>query len=384
MFISLILIFFFGFTIACCISTYVIYPLIVIGIGKLFPFSPIQSEETPAVSILIAAHNEEKDIRQKIKNTLELNYPAEKMEILIGSDGSTDDTAQIVTEFEDRGVAILDFKENRGKTAVQNDLAAAAKNKIFVFTDAASFLQKDALRNLVKPFADPRVGGVAGRMEFVDNDHNLTTESQGLYWKYEMKLRQAESSIGRLIGVDGPLYAIRREQYVPLASHIISDLMTPILVLKQRKKVVLAPDAIVYEEPTKKSKQEFQTRRRITLRGLIGIFAYPEILSPIKFPLLLLQTLLHKIIRWFVGPLVILNFIICILLSIKPMFYFFLLLHFFFYLAAIVGWMLDKKNKSIPLLKVPYYFCLVNLAATLGIFDFFQKKQAISWKPVRD
>ena len=373
----------FTITILLSIATYVAYPILIRMIGLLFPFTPRGAQELPAVSIVIAAFNEEKDIESKLQNTMDLEYPKEKMEILVGSDGSEDKTYEIASEFVQHGVRVLDYKKNRGKTAVQNDLVAISQHDIIVFTDAASFLKKDSLIHLVRAFGDERVGAVAGRMEFIDDDYNLTTESQSIYWKYEMKLRMAESSIGRLIGVDGPLYAVRKEFYVPLASNIISDLMTPLLVLKQGKRVVLDRDATVFEMPTKKAQQEIQTRRRITLRGLIGIFAFPELLSLVKYPIISFQILLHKVLRWFVGPMVIINLLICLLLSSYPFFCIFLFLHLAFYLAAIIGWFAEKKNISIFLLKVPYYFCLVNLAATLGIIDFFRNKQAVSWKPVR-
>lgn len=378
-----ILIYLFIITILLSIFTYAVYPLAIISFGKLFRFDPAQSEATPSVSILIAAFNEEKDIRQKLENTLDLDYPGDRIEIIVGSDGSTDHTAQVTGGFLNRGVILLDFRENRGKTAVQNDLVSASRNEILVFTDAASFLRKDALRNLVRSFTDTRVGAVAGCMEFVDQDHNLTTESQGLYWKYEMKLREAESSIGRLIGVDGPLYAVRRDCYIPLAPHIISDLMTPLLVLKQGKKVVLDKNAIVFEVPTTESGQEIKTRRRIALRGLIGIFSERRLLSPFHFPMLSLQIFFHKLLRWGVGVLVVINLMVCLSLAGQPFFGLFLLLHFGFYMSAVLGWVFERVGKPVMAFKVPYYFCLVNFAATLGVIDFFRKKQAVSWRPVR-
>lgn len=373
----------FVLTILLCLSTYAIYPLLILTIGKIFPFRVSKKGLTPTVSILIAAYNEEKDIRKKLENTLDLDYPKDKLEIIVGSDGSNDRTVDIVAEYSEKGVRLMDFEQNRGKTAVQNDLVSASKHDILVFTDAASFLRKDSLRNLVQSFFDKRVGAVAGCMKFVSNSSNLTTQSQGLYWKYEMKLREAESAIGRLVGVDGPLYAVRREYYVPLAFHIISDLMTPLLVLKQRKRVVIDKDAIVFEAPTTKSQQELKTRRRITLRGLIGIFSEPKLLSPFHFPLLAMQIFFHKLLRWAVGFLVLLNLLICVILSGNPFYGFFLVIHLFFYLIAAFGWILEQNGKSFTAFKVPYYFCLVNMAATLGLIDFIKRKQAVSWKPVR-
>lgn len=373
----------FVLTILLCLSTYAFYPLVIMLIGKIFPFKPIRNHATPAVSILIAAYNEEKDIHKKLENTLDLDYPKEKIEIIVGSDGSSDRTSEIAAGFSDKGVRLLNFKKNRGKTAVQNDMVAASKNEILIFTDAASLLRKNSLRSIVQPFADIRVGGVAGCMEFVTDFHNLTTESQGLYWKYEMKLREIESTIGRLIGVDGPLYAVRRENFVPLTANIISDLITPLLVLKQGKRVVLEKDALVLETPTAKSQQEIITRRRITLRGLVGLFSQPELLCPQHFPLLSLQIFFHKLLRWCVGLLVFLNLMMCMFLSGNLFFRLFLFLHLIFYFSAGVGLILEKIGRPMPAFKVPYYFCLVNLAATFGLIDFLRKKQAVSWEPVR-
>lgn len=373
----------FFLTILLCLSTYLFYPLVILLFGKIIPFKPKKSNFTPSVSILIAAYNEEKDIQKKLENTMELDYPKDKIEILVGSDGSKDRTPEIIGDFESRRIIPFEFKVNRGKTAVQNDLVKESRNDILVFTDAASFLKKDSLQNLVKAFSDPKVGAVAGCMKFVGDEKNLTVQSQGLYWQYEMKLRELESSIGRLIGVDGPLYAIRKKCYIHLQSNIISDLMTPLLVLKQGKKVVLDKDAVVYEAPTARSEQELNTRRRITLRGLIGIFSESSLLSPFKYPLLASQIIFHKLLRWGVGPLVLVNLLVCIVLSDKNFFTVFLFLHVLFYMAAIAGWISAKIGRPISILKIPYYFCLVNLAATLGIIDFILKRQAVSWKPVR-
>jgi len=343
-----------------------------------------KSDIQPTLSILIAAYNEAKHIEQKIENTMALRYPKDKVEILVGSDGSADDTAALVKKYGSKGVRLLEFQANRGKTAVQNDLVSHSEGEILVFTDAASFLRSDALERLVQSFADERVGCAAGRMEFVHVGSNITVQSQGLYWRYESRIRQLESNLGRLIGVDGPLYAVRRSCYVPLAGNMISDLMTPLMVLRQGRRTILEPEAIVYEDPTRKSGQELKTRRRITLRGLTSLFAHRELFNSPKRAGLALQIVLHKVLRWFVGPLVMANAFACVMLSGHWLFAAILILYSVFGAAALSGWIVDKCGGKNRLLMVPYYFTLVNLAATLGIIDFVMRKQAISWKPVRN
>jgi biofilm PGA synthesis N-glycosyltransferase PgaC len=218
--------FIYWLTFLLCLSSYLFYPLVIALAGRIFALEVKRSDWEPEVSVLIAAYNEEKDIVRKIKNCLELDYPAEKLEILVGSDGSTDNTARLAEAHASGRIRVFDYPENRGKTVVQNDLAAASRGEILIFTDAASFLNRDALRSMARNFADPRIGAVAGRMRFVGTDENINTHSQGLYWRYEVKIRELESGLGSLIGVDGPLYAVRRDCYVPLAPQSISDLLT--------------------------------------------------------------------------------------------------------------------------------------------------------------
>jgi cellulose synthase/poly-beta-1,6-N-acetylglucosamine synthase-like glycosyltransferase len=376
--------FLFFLTILLCLSSYVLYPLTISLIGKIAPVNINKSDIRPSVSIIIAAYNEAVHIEDKIQNTLALNYPGSKLEVLIGSDGSTDATAEIVEKYHSH-VKFTNFDTNRGKTAVQNDLVEMAKGDILVFTDAASFLPGDALLKLVRNFADSSVGCVAGRMKFIGTDRNVTTQSQGLYWRYEFSIRKLESRLGSLVGVDGPLYAVRNEYYVPLEHQIISDLMTPLLVLGQGKRVVLESEALVGEEPTDRTTQEFMTRRRITLRGLLGIFSHKDLLNPLKHPLLASQIFFHKVLRWFVGPLVIINFLICLANIDRPFYRWVLLLYGIFFLLAWAGWISQQKgNRSAACFYVPYYFTLVNTAATAGIIDFFRGKQAVTWKPVRN
>jgi cellulose synthase/poly-beta-1,6-N-acetylglucosamine synthase-like glycosyltransferase len=375
-------------TILLCLITYVFYPIIIAILSKLTPIKTTKSSEyKPKISIIISAYNEEKHILKKINNTLNIDYPGELFEILIGSDGSTDNTVQIIKESADSLVRFFEFTENRGKTSVQNDLVNKASGDILVFTDAASFLPEESIKELISNFYDPKVGCVAGRMEFVATDDNLNTKSQGLYWKYEVKIRELESKLGSLIGVDGPLYAVRRECYVPLEKNIISDFITPLLVLEQNKYVTLEKKSIIEEEPTQKSEQEFKTRRRITLRGLVGVFSHSILINPFKHPLLCMQILCHKIIRWFVGPIVIVNFICCIILFVYSNSIFIsavLMGYILLFITAYIGWLLRTKRDVNKLFTVPYYFILVNAAATYGIYDFFTRKQAVTWETQRE
>lgn len=360
---------------------YILYPLIITALSFIFDRQYVRKSIEPPVSVVITAFNEEKHIATKIQNTLDLDYPKDKLEIIVGSDGSTDRTNEIVKSYEKHGVHLLDFKENRGKTMVQNDCVRKAANDIIVFMDAASFCDKDCLKNLVKNFADSRVGAVAGRVEFIQSKENLTTESQGLYWKYEQNLKKAESRLGSMVGVDGPLYAIRRDVYVYLEADIISDLITPLLVIRDGHAVVYEPTAVTYEESTTRTGDELSTRRRIVTRGFSGLFRYPELFNLIKRPMIAWQILSHKILRWLVGLyfLVMLGSSIILVAQLIYLLAFYCMAGFLY--LAYRG--LRTRDRPRSLYAVPYYFVLVNYAALYGAMDFFRGKRVVSWKPVR-
>ncbi len=370
-------------TLSLIISTYFLYPFILFVISKVKPFYVHKKDIYPSVSVVISAFNEEKHIEQKIENTLNLDYPKENLEIIIASDGSTDKTCEIAGRYKEKGIKLLDFRTNRGKVIIQNESVEHASGEIILFMDAASLVDKNALRKIVQNFSDKRVGCVAGRMVYVDTDLNITTKSQGLYWKYENNIRNLESRIGQMIGVDGPLYAIRKSNYVMLGKNIISDLITPLLVILQGKKVVLEEHAVVMEEPNIHSEHEFNTRRRITLRGLNGLRAYPEMLNPFSHFSLSMQIIFHKILRWFVGLFVGINIVASIALSANNLYGLFFAGYCLLFLFAITGSILNKRGMQLKILTVPYYFILVNFSATMGVFDFLRRKEIISWKPVR-
>lgn len=360
---------------------YFLYPILVSRISKLAGREFSKLEITPGVTIIISAYNEERTIAAKIENTLSLDYPPELVEIIVGIDGSTDRTGEIARSYAGRGVRLMEFPVNRGKTSVQNDCIAEASHDIVVFMDAASLCEKDALRKLVANFADSRVGAVAGRVVYTRGPGNLTAQSQGMYWRYEQALRQAEGSLGSLVGVDGPLYAVRRELCAPLDQDMISDLVSPLLVIDKGHSVVYEPGAVTYEEPTISPASEFNTRRRIVTRGFTGLFRHPGLVDPRRRPLLAWQILSHKVLRWLVG-LYYAGMLASSLLLVPRRLY----LLAFLCLSAIPGislYTLITGESPKRWYAVPYYFVLVNLAALFGFIDYLRGRKVVSWKPVR-
>jgi len=361
---------------------YLGYPLLMFLAARTCRRKVGKKDIQPPVTVIITACNEEKDIAAKLENTLLLDYPEERLEIIVGSDGSVDGTNSIVRTFEQSGVKLIAFEKNRGKTLTQNDCVKEARNNLIVFMDAASICEKDALKKIAACFADARVGAVAGRIVYKTANESLVTESQGIYWQYEQALKRAESALGMLVGVDGPLYVVRKELYRDLPGEAVSDLMTPLLVREAGQWVVLEQDAICYEEPTKTTGEEQKTRRRVVARGFVGLFRYRSLLNPFKFPLLAWQIVSRKVLRWLVG--------LCFILMLISSFF---LLDGLFYRAVFVCMILllalafiglKNPEQTNPLIAVPYYFLLVNWSALLGFFDFLRGKKIVSWKPVRN
>lgn len=361
---------------------YCLYPLFIHVVSRLSNRSYTKGDIEPTVSIIIAAFNEEQHIVRKIENTLQLDYPRDKLELIVGSDGSTDRTNDMVKSYANQGVRLMAFAENRGKTMVQNDCVLKASHDIIVFMDAASFCEQDCVRKLVSVFADSRVGAVAGRVVFIQDKDTMTTESQGIYWRYEQFLKRAESSLGSLVGVDGPLYAIRRELYTQLDADMMSDFITPLLIVKGGHAVVYEPDAVTYEEATKKSRDEFMTRSRIVIRGFTALARYPELLNLRKHPVFAWQILSHKVLRWLAGPFFLAMTGCSAFLATRFLYAVSLFGSLVLVLLAYLGFRTQGHPRKF--FAIPYYFVLVNLAAMQGAINFMRGKRVISWKPVRE
>ena len=360
---------------------YFLYPIILTRLSRFVARNYTKSRITPPISIIISAYNEERSIARKIENTLSLDYPPELVEIIVGSDGSRDRTEEIVKSYRERGVRLLAFPENRGKTVVQNDCVREASHEIIVFMDAASMCERGALRKLVSNFADSRVGAVAGRVVFTRLEKNLTAESQGVYWSYEQILKKAEGSLGSLVGVDGPLYAIRKNLYTSLDSDMMSDFISPLLVIRSGHGVVYEPEAVTYEDPTARTGDEFNTRRRIVTRGFTSLARYPELINPARMPLLAWQIFSHKILRWMVGFYYLGMLVSSLLLATRR--FFLLAFGSLFAILCLSIYALRVQDVAGRWYAIPYYFVLVNLASVLGVIDYLRGRKVISWKPVR-
>lgn len=263
---------------------YVGYPLALAGLarwrgrGDALVAEKSRSSETPPVSLVISAYDEEEVIARKLENALLLDYPRELLEIVVASDGSKDRTEEITRRFADRDVVLHAFRPNRGKNLVLNDVLPLLKGDVVVFTDANGMYQKDAIRHLVRPFADPRVGSVCGELVYKNFNENPIAEGYNRYWELDQMQKRLESRLGSLLGANGSIFAVRRSLCRPIANDVCNDMVQPIWVAAAGHLCLYEPRAMSYEAGSRNLNDELKRRSRIIGRGIRGIqLVWPEI-----------------------------------------------------------------------------------------------------------
>jgi cellulose synthase/poly-beta-1,6-N-acetylglucosamine synthase-like glycosyltransferase len=253
---------------------YVGYPLTLAVIAALRRDRPVGAGNgTPPVTLIISAYNEEDVLRAKLENALALEYPRDRLEIVVASDGSTDRTVAIAGEFADRGVVVHEYRTNRGKNAALNDTVPLVRGEIVVFTDANGRYRPDAMRRLVAYFDDARVGSVCGELIYLNYSKNPVAEGYNRYWRFDQLQKRLESQLHTLLGANGSIFAIRRGLHRPLPNSVCNDMVLPILIAAGGHAVVYAPDAVSTEAGSADLREELRRRSRIIARGILGVRA---------------------------------------------------------------------------------------------------------------
>jgi glycosyltransferase involved in cell wall biosynthesis len=338
----------------------------------------------PRLTVLIAAFNEEREIGRTVANKLQQDYPAERLDVIVISDGSTDRTEAIVKDLAQGAggrLRLLRQEPRQGKTQALNRAAAEATGEILVFSDANSIYAPDAIRRLVRSFADPSVGYVTGQMVYTNPDGSGIGEGSGAYMRYENLLRALETRLHSVVGVDGGIDAVRRELYVPMRADQLPDFV-PLNVVEQGKRVVYDPDAKVYEAALGAAADEFRMRVRVSLRALWALFDKRGLLHPLRHPLFAWQLFSHKVLRYaaFV-PLAGLLAFNALAAGGHPFYSGFLALQLLAYGLAAVGPVLSQLRSVAPGMLAPYYFVLLNLACAAAFWKFLNGQRIATWKP---
>lgn len=365
------------------LSTYLGYPFCLALLSLFFPKSKLKEFHFPMVSLIIPVYNEEKIIEEKIKNSLSLDYPKDKLEIIVASDGSTDNTKAIVEKYLAQGVRFFDFPR-AGKLATLNQVFPYVSGEILVLTDASAMFSKDALQKLLRHFADNNVGVVSGVERIKRVKKSVIDLSERIYWNYETKIKEWEGKIYSTVGANGPIYAIRKELYPALPSHlnICDDMAISMSVLSKGKRIILEPEAVAFEKVSLNLGDEWRRKVRIATGAWGALFFYKKFLIPFFSPIAL-PLFFHKILRWLTLP-VMMVLLISNLFCTSLFYNALLTLQSIFHLFSIISLILLCYNKKIPLgISFLGYFLLTNLAQVVGLFKAIFKPGKPIWQPIQ-
>ena len=365
--------------------TYVGFPLVVLVRGRLRPTPYRAADITPTVSLLVAAHNEARGIARKLENALALDYPADRLDIVVASDGSNDDTEAIVATFVGRGIRLLQLPR-QGKALALNAAVAASTGEILVFSDANSLYAADAVRRLVRPFADPSVGGVAGNQRYRPGSaSDATTAGEQVYWDFDRLLKEAESRAGSTISATGAIYAIRRTLFRGVPVGVTDDFAVSTSVIEQGYRLVFAPDALAWEPVASSGSMEWDRKVRIMTRGLRGVFERRALLNPTRYGFYSVQLVSHKVLRRMTGiPLIVLALLSPALWRRGRVYRLATVLQSAFYLLGIVGLVLGQRGIARHrLLAAPSFFITVNAAAMTALWNIVRGRKIDRWDPAR-
>ena len=375
----------FWLSVAAVGYAYVGYPLLLSLISKIKP-KPVHSADwTPSVSVIIAAYNEERDLATKLENTLALDYPKGKLEVIVTSDCSSDRTDEIAKSFASRGVRLHRQPERHGKTAAQNAAVTIARGEIIIFSDATTHYQPDIVRLLTPAFADQSVGCATGRVIYQDEKSSSVGAGTQSYWNYEFFLKKHESNVCSLIGVCGCMYAVRKSAYVPLYNDACSDFIIATTMVEQGLRAVYIPEAVCMEEPNRQAKRELAARVRIISQTFADLWRNRSVLNPLRSGFYAVQLWSHKVMRYLVPVFLIAIFITSGFLTPRNAFYAALFVaQVAFYFAALVSALLEKLGWSVRLLALPQYFVITNLASLIAFVKFVSGESYTRWEPHRE
>ncbi|MCC6725699.1 MAG: glycosyltransferase family 2 protein [Saprospiraceae bacterium] len=347
--------------------------------------------DLPSVVFIVAAYNEEDYIIEKIKNCLAFDYPKDKIEFWFVTDGSNDSTPKLVEDYPTlpgQTVRLFHSPERRGKIAAVERVMAFVKAPITIFTDANTDVNPMAIRNIVRHYADPKVGAVAGekRIALGEKD-DASGAGEGIYWKYESLLKKWDSELYSAIGAAGELFSIRTEQYRHVEQDtLIEDFVMTMGIAMRGYKIVYEPDAYAVESSSASIAEELKRKVRIAAGALQAVWRLRSLLNPFKYGLLSFQYLSHRVLRWTLAPLALpIIFLLNIWLAMggSMLYKALLICQILFYAFALLGYGFERKQLKIKAFFVPYYFCVMNYAMYRGFFRLIGGRQSVVWEKAK-
>lgn len=337
--------------------------------------------DLPELTLLIAAYNEADFLEEKIANCFKLQYPKEKLKICFVTDGTTDNSQEILSLYPD--IQVFHEEERRGKMAAVDRVIPLIDSSVTVLSDANSLLNPGAMLQLADHFADPKIGAVAGEKKIRVGRVADATSGEGLYWKYESKLKSWDSELHSVVGAAGELFAFRTELYEELPSDtLIEDFVQSMLIARKGYKVAYEADAYAEEYSSASIQDELKRKIRIAAGGIQAVVRLRDLLNPFKYKLLSFQYISHRVLRWTLAPLALVFLFISNIFLLKGSGFYQLVFlgQLSFYLAAILGYFLERKKIRLKLLFVPFYFCMMNYAVFAGFRRYLQGRQSVLWE----
>ncbi len=371
----------FWFSLACILYTFIGYPLLL----RFFPKKSLRLDVhkdlfIPNVSIVIAAWNEEANISKRLDNLLTQDYPTDKTEIIVVSDGSTDSTNSIVSSYSDRSVRLVSLEDRLGKAQALNQGIAQAKGNIIVFCDARQYFEPSAVSWLVANFYDPRVGCVSGELILVKDDQSRIQVEMGAYWNYEKWIRKMESRTGSVVGATGSIYAIRRFLFKPLPpGTILDDVLTPLNIVREGYRCIFESKAVALDCFSKDTGQEWQRKVRTLAGNWQMLSLQPELLLPWRNPCWW-RLVSHKILRLIVPFALIILFISGALLQ-GMLYRTVVVLQCLLYASALLACLLPTVRAN-RILRLEYFFLVMNAAALAGFWRWITGDCKTVWQPL--
>jgi len=380
----------FVFGIAVTFYSYIGYGLLLWGwlkLRKLFKPATAATRTTaftPPVTLIIAAYNEEDIIRQKIENSLSLDYPKDVLNLIFITDGSTDHTPAIVQLYPQ--IQHLHSDARQGKVAAMHRAMSFVKTPYVIFSDANTLLNKESIRNLVQHYQNAEVGGVAGEKKILQSHQKAAAGAgEGLYWKYESLLKKLDWQFYTVVGAAGELFSIRTELYEYPGDHILlDDFIISLRVCLKGYRVAYEADAYALETASSSIKEEQKRKIRISAGGFQSMFILRELFNFFKYPILSFQYISHRVLRWTICPLFLPLMLLCNLLLVAKgaalIYTAIFAAQLLFYALAIAGWLLSFKNKKVSFLYAPYYFVFINVSLYIGFVRFLKGRQTVLWE----
>lgn len=337
------------------------------------------------LTLVVAAYNEADYIAPKIANSLALEYPVGQLHFLFVTDGSTDNTPDIVRQYPQ--IQLCHLPERKGKIAAVERIMPLINTPITVFTDANTFLNSDALLQIVRHYANPQVGAVAGEKRIAQSNRDAANAAgEGLYWQYESLLKKWDWELYSVVGAAGELFSIRTHLYQPVPPDtIIEDFYLTLGIAQRGYRVAYEPQAYAVEQASASVAEEMKRKIRIAAGGLQAIIRLYPLLNPFRYGILSFQYISHRVLRWTLAPLALpLVFILNLVLAQNSLFYQVLfVLQCAFYAAALAGYLLESRRLRLKIFFIPYYFCMMNYAVYRGAWRMLRGSQSVVWEKAK-